>query len=269
MLIHIVHIMEQIRALSFPSITHFIVYLLSVDAPKLQMLTADLKTEEGTQLILQALSLHGSHETIVSWAVKLSCAWFKNEIIRASNVESSLHFNASNACTDDILKFDLTKIASTFEWTAPSLWEVVQALLDSNQMACRQKIPKGATCYEQRHEEVDDVGNIVESEDDQELSKDDEMVNEQPWKSRRVQHSATDRISSLLQIKGCIILSIIANSTNSCCNAFQAIQGFFLESMNAPEHIINVLAHGGWSVSVTSIVNMVKALTKEQKSILR
>ncbi len=136
MLIHIVHIMEQIRALSFPSITHFIVYLLSVDAPKLQMLTADLKTEEGTQLILQALSLHGSHETIVSWAVKLSCARFKNEIIRASNVESGLHFNASNTHADDILKFDLTKIASTFEWTAPSLWEVVQALLDSNQMAC-------------------------------------------------------------------------------------------------------------------------------------
>jgi len=115
---------------------------------------------------------------------------------------------------------------------------------------------------------VDDVRNIVKSEDDQELSEDDEMVNEQPWKSRRVQHSATDRISSLLQIKGCIILLIIANSTNSCCNAFQAIQGFFLESMNAPEHIINVLAHGGWSVSVMSIVNMVKALTKEQKSIL-
>ncbi len=50
-------------------------------------------------------------------------------------MESGLHFNASNACADDILKFDLTKIASTFEWTAPSLWEVVQALLDSNQMA--------------------------------------------------------------------------------------------------------------------------------------
>src|SRR6266446_3283581 len=63
--------------------------------------------------------------------------------------------------------------------------------------------------------------------------------------------------------------SIIANSANSHCNAFQVIQGFFLESVNAPEHIINVLAHGGWSVSVATIVNMVKALTKEQKSILR
>src|SRR5260370_35789183 len=112
-------------------------------------------------------------------------------------------------------------------------------------MAHQQKILKGATCYEQWHEEVDDVGNIVESEVDQELSGDDEMVNEQPQKSRRVQHSATDRVSSLLQIKGCIILSIIANSTNSRCDAFQAIQGFYVESVNVPEHMVNVLAHGG------------------------
>src|SRR5258708_32834457 len=55
MLIHIVDIMEQICALPFPSITHFIIYLLSVDVPKLYTLTADLKTEEGTQLILHVL----------------------------------------------------------------------------------------------------------------------------------------------------------------------------------------------------------------------
>src|SRR5258708_1892472 len=73
----------------------------------------------------------------------------------------------------------------------------------------------------------------------------------------------------MLQIKGTIILSIIANSANSHCNAFQAIQGFFLELVNAPEHIINVLAHGGWSISVATVVNMVKALTREHQSILQ
>jgi len=56
---------------------------------------------------------------------------------------------------------------------------------------------------------------------------------------------------------------IIANSANSWCNAFQAIQGFFLESINAPERIINVLAHGSWSVSVPTVVKMVQALTKD------
>src|SRR5260370_31798047 len=69
--------------------------------------------------------------------------------------------------------------------------------------------------------------------------------------------------------KGCVILSIMANSTNAQCNAFQAIQGFFLESTNTPECIINILAHGGWCVSMTLIVNMVKSLTKEWHNIIR
>ncbi|KAF8317294.1 uncharacterized protein EI90DRAFT_2943471, partial [Cantharellus anzutake] len=69
--------------------------------------------------------------------------------------------------------------------------------------------------------------------------------------------------------KGCVILSILANSTNSRCNAFQAVQGFFLESVNTPERVINVLAHGGWSVSVMSMMNMVKSLTVERQKIIR
>ncbi len=69
--------------------------------------------------------------------------------------------------------------------------------------------------------------------------------------------------------KGCAILSILANSTNARCNAFQAVQGFFLESVNTPKHVINVLAHGGWSISLMSICNMVKSLMKEQWTLLK
>src|SRR5258708_26934834 len=50
-------------------------------------------------------------------------------------------------------------------------------------------------------------------------------------KSQGMWQSVADRVSSLLKIKGCIILSIIANSANSQCNAFQVIQGFFLKSI--------------------------------------
>ena len=65
------------------------------------------------------------------------------------------------------------------------------------------------------------------------------------------------------------MLSILTNSTNSHCNAFQAVQGFFLESMNAPERVIDVLAHSGWSVSVSSIVKMVRSLTIERQKHIR
>src|SRR5260370_29770279 len=69
--------------------------------------------------------------------------------------------------------------------------------------------------------------------------------------------------------KGCEILSILANSSNTRCNAFQAIQGLFLESVNTPECVINVLAHGGWSISITSVYNMVKSLIEEQCTLLK
>ncbi len=69
--------------------------------------------------------------------------------------------------------------------------------------------------------------------------------------------------------KGCAILSILANSANARCNAFQAVQGFFLKSVNTPKCVINVLAHGGWSISLMSICNMVKSLMKEQQTLLK
>src|SRR5258708_40333768 len=69
--------------------------------------------------------------------------------------------------------------------------------------------------------------------------------------------------------KGCAILLILANSANARCNAFQAVQGFFLKSVNTPKRVINVLAHGGWSISSTLICNMVKSLMKEQRTLLK
>jgi len=47
------------------------------------------------------------------------------------------------------------------------------------------------------------------------------------------------------------------------------MQGFFLESVNAPERVISILAHGGWSVSVTSVINIVKSLMAEHQQIIR
>ena len=61
----------------------------------------------------------------------------------------------------------------------------------------------------------------------------------------------------------------MAHSMNSHCNKCQAIQGFFLKSVNAPECVIDILAHGSWSISVVSIVNMVHTLTKDHKKELK
>ena len=179
----IVHILEQIHALTFQNVSHFIAHLLSIDTPELQVYMEELKMQECTQLILEALSLYGSHETIMSWAVEQSCTLFKHEVLRASNVESGLHFNASNACSADILNFDLMKIACTFKHTAPSLWGVIQTLLDANKTVRRWKVPVGATSYDGHHELADDLNDNMVHEvesDDEELI--DEMEGEE-WQN--------------------------------------------------------------------------------------
>ena len=69
--------------------------------------------------------------------------------------------------------------------------------------------------------------------------------------------------------KGVAILSILANSSSQKCNAFQSIQGFFLDSMNAPRRVIEVLSHGGWSISPESIYYTIRSVTDSLKESLR
>src|SRR6266436_2909566 len=173
---------------------------------------------------------------------------------------------------------------------------MVQGLLDSNPVACRSRIVTKSSIYENHHYIMEGLpgsmsntgrgrgsevgmGDMMEDEEE-------EDIEEGGGGGEGMKHSTGDQAVALLQIvssviewsnrhghtvfqKGCAILSIMANSTNSHCNAFQAVQGFFLESVNAPKRIIDVLAHGGWSISVVSIVNMVRVLTKEWKQEIR
>ena len=44
---------------------------------------------------------------------------------------------------------------------------------------------------------------------------------------------------------------------------------FFLESGNTPEHVINVLTHGGWCMSMVSTANIIRSLTKEHHDIIK
>jgi hypothetical protein len=57
------------------------------------------------------------------------------------------------------------------------------------------------------------------------------------------------------------IASILLMSSNQKCNAFQSIIGLFCHSMNAPELIIETLAHAGVSILTTLICNMVNSLS--------
>ncbi|KAF8869013.1 hypothetical protein CPB85DRAFT_1162090, partial [Mucidula mucida] len=60
--------------------------------------------------------------------------------------------------------------------------------------------------------------------------------------------------------KRVVILSILGNSSNERFNSLQSIIGFFLESKQCPEVIVELVSHMGVSVSLGSIQNMIDSL---------
>jgi hypothetical protein len=64
-------------------------------------------------------------------------------------------------------------------------------------------------------------------------------------------------------------MSILMFSTNQKCNALAAVMGMFFHSTSTPELVIEVCAHAGLSVSITTIHNMVDSLSKSASEALR
>jgi hypothetical protein len=60
-----------------------------------------------------------------------------------------------------------------------------------------------------------------------------------------------------------MIASILLMSSNQKCNALQLVIGMFCHSTNAPELIIEMLAHAGLSISTSSIQNMITLLSNK------
>ena len=50
--------------------------------------------------------------------------------VRAAQSQTGLYFDASHAHAADVLRFDLSHIASVYERNAPSTWKTIQILLN-------------------------------------------------------------------------------------------------------------------------------------------
>ncbi|KAF8835721.1 hypothetical protein BDN67DRAFT_877161, partial [Paxillus ammoniavirescens] len=86
---------------------------------------------------------------------------------------------------------------------------------------------------------------------------------------RKQQHHANDRNVALLMIKAVVVISIFLQSSNEKCNSLQGWMGFFMKSMCVPEKAIEVLAHAGLSISLSSIHNAVTSMSKEISSTIK
>jgi len=63
--------------------------------------------------------------------------------------------------------------------------------------------------------------------------------------------------------KTVVAVSILLQSTNERCNYLQSVLGIFFHSTSVPEKVIETLAHAGLSISLSSIHNAVKSLSRD------
>jgi hypothetical protein len=60
--------------------------------------------------------------------------------------------------------------------------------------------------------------------------------------------------------KTIVTISILLQSINEQCNYLQSVLGIFFHLTSVPEKVIEMLAHAGLSISLSSIHNAVKSL---------
>src|SRR5260370_36890430 len=99
-------ILQQIEQSPLHSIPELLWHILTSNIPDYQASIHAIKSPNAPCLILETLLLHGCQSTATEWAVNISQETFKHEIIRASNVENGLHFNASREKSVDLIGFD-------------------------------------------------------------------------------------------------------------------------------------------------------------------
>ncbi|KAG1894328.1 uncharacterized protein F5891DRAFT_961711, partial [Suillus fuscotomentosus] len=105
----------------------------------------------------------------------------------------------------------------------------------------------------------DDIGGMMREEDDVNEEADDEQ-------SGKRQRRAAERNAALLVIRTVVMISICLQTSNSQCNLLQGWLGFFMRSACVPEKVVEVFAHAGLSISLTSIHNAVSSISREISS---
>ncbi|TFK62851.1 hypothetical protein BDN72DRAFT_929677, partial [Pluteus cervinus] len=190
----------------------------------------------------------GSRALIDKWSLEVVEKKLCEEVHELSQERHGLQFHANKATS----KFMEGSIA--------------RALLDANPNRRRIQLATQAFPSREDFEEALDA-EPTELGDGQEGEISTGADNNRDSGPTKRQQRAAERNAALLSIvrtfKSVVSLSIYLQSTNERCNYLQSIMGIFFHSTGTPEKVIEVLAHAGLSVSVSTINRSVESLSKE------
>ncbi|PPQ76588.1 hypothetical protein CVT26_012793 [Gymnopilus dilepis] len=234
------------------------------------------------------------------WAFKVVQRELCTEILHLSQQCHGFHFNNVKATANFLDGSFMREAAMRMNKEAPLLWKLIKGLLDSNPKSRRVGTEDGEESIAEQEAlgrigdlEEGDLGDIggedgqmdIDSAEESEEENDKMQVDEVPdvdengisskesdgknKKKLKRQQRAMRRRASLHVIKSVVCISIFLQSSNERCNYLQSVLGLFYHSAAVPEKVIEVLAHAGLSISLSSIHRSVKSLSAEATKRIR
>ncbi|EGO22204.1 hypothetical protein SERLADRAFT_440219 [Serpula lacrymans var. lacrymans S7.9] len=166
-----------------------------------------------------------------------------------------LQFKTTSATAEQLEGAFMQQLATKMSSVATNLWAIISSIMESPQN--RRKAREPATPMNRTPPTLADGDSFMG-----ELGGDEDEKGDQETPKKRWRRAAT-RNTALGMIKTVVCISIMLHNSNERCNYLQAILGLFCHSTGVPEKVVEVLAHAGSSVSLTSIHHAVSSISKE------
>ncbi|KIJ15266.1 hypothetical protein PAXINDRAFT_11806 [Paxillus involutus ATCC 200175] len=189
---------------------------------------------------------------------------YREEILSFATQTGGWHFGASSATTKQLEDFSLEDMERGMLAGAPTFWGMLGTLLGDDQTT-----PSGhGEGLEGAEDKADEEVSYWDEVDEIDLEG---IINRFTKESggssaveRQMKHSAAINI-----MKKIMICSILMQSMNRKSNTLQSILGIFLQSIHAPQKVIDTLARLGISISTDSINRTICSLSAESQNSLR
>ncbi|KAG2061416.1 hypothetical protein BDR06DRAFT_1041435 [Suillus hirtellus] len=200
-----------------------------------------------------------------------------DEIKHLSSEEAGWHFGALHVTTKQLEAFSVDDMAIDMALCAPALWDLLgfllgadrhPAMLENNlEDADGDTMMGGELAVDSMSTAVDDsYWDTVDTIDLEgfvegltSASSGTVALELDKWQSR---------CTAIIAIKHVVILSILMQGTNQKSNALQSILGIFLQSVHAPQKVIDTLSRIGISISCNTINAAIRSLSAESQNTL-
>ncbi|KAG1846481.1 hypothetical protein C8R48DRAFT_616268, partial [Suillus tomentosus] len=182
-----------------------------------------------------------AHSHVTQWAITIVRDMLRTEVTDLSLEKHGLRFKATSATVEQLESAFMHQLAEKMQEVGNEDMDIYVEERDLGEFG------------------GDDIGGMMREEDDVNEEADDEQ-------SGKRQRCAAERNAALLVIRTVVMISICLQTSNSQCNLLQGWLGFFMRSACVPEKVVEVFAHAGLSISLTSIHNAVSSISREISS---